>query len=518
MDVDFATLLDGAPEGVVVVDREGRIALVNREAERLFGYARDELLGRDVEILLPERLRVRSTQHRSYFEEPPSPRALMNGLELAGLRKDGAEFPLEVNLAPTRFKDTPLVYAGVRDASERRRTEHELERLRRQQELLLNTVSEGFITIDSAGAITFANPAAAKILGHRVDELIGRSEHDLFHAKRPDGSVYVQEMCPIHRSVADGTIHHAAGEVFTRKSGASFPVEYTSAPVRDRGRIVGASVVFSDVSERQRADEAQREANRRVFAIYEALPDAFLAVDRDWRITYLNPPAERMLGTHKDDLLRKLLWDAFPELRGTPAEAEYRRAMSDRVRVRLEHYSDRHAKWLEAAASPSDEGLAVHVRDITGLKRGEEAVREASIARPLARRIVQDLVEQGAVAHQILTQVGRKLANETPVRGLQEHLSAYREMGLGKLEAEKSEGGRYSFSGSDLLERRPGSRVATCSFTLGYLSEAVSHVHKGEPTLGTEIECQSRGAEKCRFVVQVKKPEEGLARRVKELI
>jgi predicted hydrocarbon binding protein len=196
--------------------------------------------------------------------------------------------------------------------------------------------------------------------------------------------------------VHDGTVHHATGEVFCRKDGQTFEVEYTSAPIRDNGVIVGASVIFSDVSPR--------------------------------------------------------------------------------------------------------------VKD------------EGAIERPLARRIVQDLVEQGAVPHQVLTQVGRKLAIETSASSLDDHLGQYREMGLGSIEFEKADAGRYSFRGSDLLERRPGSRVATCSFTLGYLSEAVAHVHKGEPTLGTEIECQSRGAERCRFVVQVKKSEDGLARRVKELI
>lgn len=186
----------------------------------------------------------------------------------------------------------------------------------------------------------------------------------------------------------------------------------------------------------------------------------------------------------------------------------------------MEEYWAPFDRWFEAVVIPTDEGLSLFLRDVTDRKRAEEAARQESIARPLARRIVHDLVEQGAVAHQILTQVGRKLAAETPAGDLDGHLAAYRAMGLGQIEVEKREtnGGRYAFHGVDLLERRPESRVATCSFTLGYLSEAVAHLHKGEPTLGTEIECQSRGAAKCRFIVQVKRPEEGLARRVKELI
>jgi PAS domain S-box-containing protein len=503
----------------VIVDEHGRIALVNSAAERMYGYTRDELVGREVELLMPERFRGRHAFHRTSYASAPSTRPMGPGLELYGLRKDGTEFPMEISLAPIRAKDGMLVYAALRDVSERHRGEHEIEELRRQQELLLSSITEGVLGLDQHGVIRFANAAAAKLLGYHVDELVGKAEHDFLHSKRGDGRDYPADMCPIRRSVQDGTIHHASGEVFLRKAGTSLPVEYTSAPIRERGRIVGASLIFTDVSERSRTEAVLRESQQRVLNVYEGMPDAFFSIDRDWKIAYINPAGERLVGTTKAQLVGRSFWDAAPQSLTDPAvQAEYRRAMEQHASARLEGLSEKLGKWLEATIYPTEEGLSVYLRDITDAKRGEEAVREASIARPLARRIVQDLVEQGGVAHQILTQVGRKLAAETPARTLDDHLASYRDMGLGKLEVEKGDGGRYSFKGSDLLERRPESRVATCSFTLGYLSEAVSHVHGGEPTLGTEIECQSRGASKCRFIVQVKKPEEGLARRVKELI
>lgn len=500
------------------MDEHGKIVLINSEAERIFGYARAEILGQPVERLMPERFRSAHVTNRLRFGQAPATRPMGAGLELYGLRKDGSEFPMEISLAPISAKHGPLVYAGIRDVTDRRRGEQELERLRRQQELLLNSVTEGVIGVDEHGRITVANPAAAKLLGHRTEELIGQHEHELFHRTRADGTPYAADACPIHRSIEDGTIHHAAGEVFTRKSGSTFPVEYTSAPIREKGRIVGASLIFTDVSERLRAESVVRESNRRVLSIYEAMPEAFFSLDRDWRITYLNPAAQRLVGLLLDQAAGKPFWSVVPDLGGTQAETEARRALQERGRGRVESHSATLGKWLEATVYGVEDNVSLYLRDVTEIRRGEEALRQASIARPLARRIVQDIVEQGAVAHQTLTQVGRKLAAETPSATLDEHLMAYREMGLGKIEVDKREGGRYSFTGSDLLERRPESRVATCSFTLGYLSEAVSHVHRGEPTLGTEIECQSRGAAKCRFVVQVKKPEEGLARRVKELI
>lgn len=385
----------------MLVDRDGKIIFVNSHTERMFGYQHGDLEGRMAEALVASGSRSR----RAFQLDAASDKGrAFGGQDLDAQRADGSQFPVEISLSPIATSDGTFVYAAIRDISERRRAEAEIERLRHQQELLLTSVTEGVLGLDEKGQITFVNPAASRLLGYRQADLLGKSEHDLFHMKRADGTSYPENFCPIHRSFQDGTIHHAVGEVFWNRAGQSFPVEYTSAPIRENGKLVGASLIFIDVSDRSKTVELERNA------------------------------------------------------------------------------------------------------------------RESNIARPLARKIVQDLVEQGSVAHPILTQVGRKLAGETNAKTLIEHLAAYREMGLGSLEVEKAEGGRYTFSGSDLLERRPESRVATCSFTLGYLSEAVAHLHTGESTLGTEIECQSRGAVRCRFIVQVKKAEEGLARRVKELI
>jgi PAS domain S-box-containing protein len=295
-------------------------------------------------------------------------------------------------------------------------------------------------------------------------------------------------------------------------------VEYTSAPIREEGKLVGAAIIFADVSDRAQAEAIAKRANQRVIEIYERIPEAFFALDREFRIVYMNPVAERMRSAPKETVMGKVLWDAFPDLKGTRFDAEYHRAMAEMTPVSVEERYARMGMWFEATAYPTEEGLSIFFRDVTLRKKLEDESRAASIARPLVRKIVADLVETGGVAHQILQQVGRKLAAERQADNVGEYLRAFTDMGLGSVSLEKEEGQRFAFQGTDLLEKRPGSRVPTCAFTLGYLSEAVSRQHKGEPTLGTEIECQSRGAPHCRFIIQVKKPEEGLARRVKELV
>jgi PAS domain S-box-containing protein len=125
----FRALLDSAPDGVVIVDEVGAIVLVNHQTERLFGYEREQLLGRPVETLLPERFRTAHTGHRRGYLADPSTRPMGVGLQLAGRRADGTEFPLDISLASLQTSDGMLVTAFVRDVTERERAAAELRGL-----------------------------------------------------------------------------------------------------------------------------------------------------------------------------------------------------------------------------------------------------------------------------------------------------------------------------------------------------------------------------------------------------
>lgn len=125
----FRGLLEGAPDAIVVVNNEGRILLVNAQAEKLFGYQRDELLGQTVDLLVPPRVHDLHSKNREEFFAVPHMRSMGAGLELFGLRKDGHEFPVEVSLSPIKIEDVEVVMSAIRDISEKRRAEESLRSL-----------------------------------------------------------------------------------------------------------------------------------------------------------------------------------------------------------------------------------------------------------------------------------------------------------------------------------------------------------------------------------------------------
>jgi PAS domain S-box-containing protein len=131
------------------------------------------------------------------------------------------------------------------------------ERLREQQEYttrieaVMRAADEGIMGLDQNGNVLFVNPTAMQMLGRRVEELIGKPEHEVFHHKKANGVPYPLEECPIHKTLREGKCHRVGDDVFWRRNGTSFPVEYGSRPIVEEGKIVGAVVTFRDTTERR---------------------------------------------------------------------------------------------------------------------------------------------------------------------------------------------------------------------------------------------------------------------------
>ncbi len=135
-----------------------------------------------------------------------------------------------------------------REIAERTQAEEEIRELQKKLSLILDSAGEGIFGLDNQGNVTFMNRAASLMLGWEVEELLGKSHHQLVHHTHPDGSPHPEEVCPIYMAYRDGLVHYKSNDVFWCKDGTNFTIEYSSTPIRDRGMLTGAVVVFRDMN------------------------------------------------------------------------------------------------------------------------------------------------------------------------------------------------------------------------------------------------------------------------------
>lgn len=151
------------------------------------------------------------------------------------------------------------------------RVERVFQDIERENQLILRAAGEGIYGVNAEGKTTFVNPAAERMLGWSAEELVGRAIHPIMHHSHADGSHYPDHDCPIYAAFRDGAVHNVDNEVFWRKDGSKVWVEYTSTPIRDRSMVIGAVIVFRDVSQRRAADEKLHAALAEVDRLRERL-------------------------------------------------------------------------------------------------------------------------------------------------------------------------------------------------------------------------------------------------------
>ena len=165
-------------------------------------------------------------------------------------------------MAHKKVEETKKEHQPLTKTTQYRNAINELEQLQRHHELILQSVGEGVYGLDCNGHTTFVNETAAKMVGWELKDLIGKSQHDIIHHTKPDGTPFSAKECSIYAAFKDGKVHRVDTEVFWRKDGSSFPVEYISTPIKDEnGNLLGAVVAFKDITLKKEAERALQKGN-----------------------------------------------------------------------------------------------------------------------------------------------------------------------------------------------------------------------------------------------------------------
>ena len=252
LQTSLGGVLEAAPDAIVLVDPAGRIVLANSQAERLFGFARVDMIGKPIESLVPERFREHHHQHRAGYFGDPRKRDMGTGLELAGLRQDGSEFPVEISLSPIVIEGATFAMAAIRDVTARKKTEAKFRGL-------LEAAPDAMVIVSRDGKITLVNSQTERLFGYSREELLGQSVDILVPAAFRGGhgghrATFFGD--PRRRMMGSGL--QLAGR---RKDGTEFPVEISLSPVEtEDGVLVTAAV--RDISSRITVEEALMTANR----------------------------------------------------------------------------------------------------------------------------------------------------------------------------------------------------------------------------------------------------------------
>ncbi|HUI96472.1 MAG TPA: PAS domain S-box protein [Xanthobacteraceae bacterium] len=256
----FRLAVDASPSGIVMIDGDGVIVLVNAETERIFGYARAELIGRPVETLVPARLRAAHAEHIRAFAAKPETRRMGTRRELFGLRKDGGEFPVEIGLNPIRTPRGLLVLGMIVDISESMKAREALLDSERMARGVIDTALDAFVQIDEAGRIVDWNPQAETVFGWARGEAIGQALGDLIVPER-DRTSFAHDMAQFMQSGEQAILGKRFELDAQRRDSKALKIELSVTALRQRGRHVFNGFI-RDLTEKIAADEQRRQSQK----------------------------------------------------------------------------------------------------------------------------------------------------------------------------------------------------------------------------------------------------------------
>ena len=358
----FRLAVEASPGGMVMVDAAGTIVLVNAETERMFGYARAELIGQSVDILVPADFRHHHAGHRAGFAAAPEARRMGLGRDLHGMRKDGSAFPVEIGLNPIRTRGGLFVLSVVVDISERKRAEAAAQdyvaRERLYPAAIIASSNDVIVTKNLDGRISSWNPAAERLFGFTAEEAIGSSIDLIVPDNRRSEERLIMERIRKGEKVE----HYET----TRKSkdGRLIDMSLSISPIKlPSGEVIGSAKIGRDITESKRAKQELLESEQMAGGIIFNALDGFIQLDQAGVVIEWNPQAEAIFGWSRQEAIGKTVADlSLPEI-----ELRYSQ-MVERLQQDDEHPTGE--RFVVAARRKNGLNMMVEVSMTTIRRRG----------------------------------------------------------------------------------------------------------------------------------------------------
>ncbi|OAN50555.1 PAS domain S-box protein [Magnetospirillum moscoviense] len=444
----YRGIIESAPDGMLVTDESGAIVMVNPQVEAMFGYGPGELAGRPIEVLVPESARGgHAAQRDGFIHSDDRARVAMRDRELRGVRKDGAEFPVEVGLSrlPAIGGRGRCICASIRDITARKVAEDRMAILEERSRLILGAVQDGIVGLDNDGIIVFANPAASALLGYTPDEYQGMGMHALVHHHYPDGRDFPRDECAMYKTSVDGQPRTVDSEVLWKKDGTALPVEYSTTPVIKDGVLKGTVIVYRDITERKRLQEEMKRANFLSDVALELTGSGYWQVDySDPDYYYQSDRAANILGEPlKPDGRYHLMDEWFSRLQ--EANEETARLTAERYQGAIDgtydHYDSTYAYkrpvdgkvvWVRAAGKlvrDDASGKILYMygayQDITERKRAEDEIKHINMLSDSALDLTKAgywLIDYSDPDYYTSSERAAAIFGEIPTPGFRYHL------------------------------------------------------------------------------------------------
>jgi PAS domain S-box-containing protein len=310
MEGKYRGLMEAAPDAMVVVSQSGEIVLLNLQAEKQFGYRRDELIGQRVTNIIPEGFAERLVADDLRSAEDALAQEIGTGIELTGQRKDGSEFPIELMLSPLQSTEGMLITAAIRDISVRKNAEKVLAQMEGKYRGLMEAAPDAMVVVNQSGEIVLLNLQAEKQFGYRRDELLGQKVTNII----PEG--FAERLVADDLRSAEDALAQEIGTGIElnalRKDGSQFPIELMLSPLDStEGTLVTAAI--RDITVRRNAEKHLAQMEGRYRGLLEAAPDPMVVVNQGGEIVLLNLQAEKQFGYRRNELLGQKVTNIIPQ-------------------------------------------------------------------------------------------------------------------------------------------------------------------------------------------------------------